>query len=286
MVAGIREAQAALGDGRKAGPSEEERQEMYTLARRSLIVTRDLPAGTVLERDMLTVKRPGFGIAPKHLELVLGRALQGGRRGRRHPHLGDGLTEPPVVVVADAGEGAGLGHMSRSGAVAIALRRLRVGDVPCFGLEARRPLELDGQVWVPLRSLHELPIPSVLVLDSYRVPVHTVQGLARDLRLVLMHDLLPVPDQTALVLSLDTDAGPQAIDGLRDACLRPPFWDVPARSHRERLERVLVTTGGGDPGGAGLRIARAAATPLRRPRLHWFAARTPIRARPRESRRS
>ena len=162
------------------------------------------------------------------------------------------------MVVADAGEGAGLGHMSRSGAVAIALRRLRVGDVPCFGLEARRPLELDGQVWVPLRSLHELPIPSVLVLDSYRVPVHTVQGLARDLRLVLMHDLLPVPDQTALVLSLDTDAGPQAIDGLRDACLRPPFWDVPARSHRERLERVLVTTGGGDPGGAGLRIARAA----------------------------
>jgi len=49
---------------------------MYTLARRSLIVTRDLPAGTVLERDMLTVKRPGFGVAPKHLDLVLGRALR------------------------------------------------------------------------------------------------------------------------------------------------------------------------------------------------------------------
>jgi len=49
---------------------------MYTLARRSLIVTRDLPAGTVLERDMLTVKRPGFGVPPKHLDLVLGRALR------------------------------------------------------------------------------------------------------------------------------------------------------------------------------------------------------------------
>jgi len=76
MVSGIRDAQAALGDGRKQGPSEEERHEMYTLARRSLIVTRDLPAGTVLERDMLTVKRPGFGVAPKHLDLVLGRALR------------------------------------------------------------------------------------------------------------------------------------------------------------------------------------------------------------------
>ena len=76
MVAGIREAQAALGDGRKDGPSPEESGEMYTLGRRSLIVTRDLPAGTVLERGMLTTKRPGFGIAPKHLEIVLGRPLR------------------------------------------------------------------------------------------------------------------------------------------------------------------------------------------------------------------
>ncbi len=76
MVEGIRTAQVALGDGRKEGPSEEERHEMYTLARRSLILTRDLPAGTVLERDMLTVKRPGFGVPPKHLDLVLGRALR------------------------------------------------------------------------------------------------------------------------------------------------------------------------------------------------------------------
>ena len=76
MVAGIRSAQAALGDGRKDGPSPEEREEMYGLGRRSLIAARDLPAGTVLEEDMITTKRPGYGIPPKHLELVLGRALK------------------------------------------------------------------------------------------------------------------------------------------------------------------------------------------------------------------
>jgi sialic acid synthase SpsE len=76
MVTGIREAHAAQGDGRKTGPSPEEREEMYPLGRRSLILTRDLPAGTTLERDMLTTKRPGFGIAPKHLEIVLGRPLR------------------------------------------------------------------------------------------------------------------------------------------------------------------------------------------------------------------
>lgn len=76
MVAGIREAEAALGDGRKSGPSEEERADLYTVARRSLVAARDLPAGTVLEREMLTTKRPGLGIPPRELETVLGRTLK------------------------------------------------------------------------------------------------------------------------------------------------------------------------------------------------------------------
>jgi N-acetylneuraminate synthase/N,N'-diacetyllegionaminate synthase len=76
MVQGIRDAQAALGDGLKPGPNPEELEENYTLARRSLIAARDLPAGTVLEPAMVTIKRPGSGIAPKHLELVLGRELR------------------------------------------------------------------------------------------------------------------------------------------------------------------------------------------------------------------
>jgi N,N'-diacetyllegionaminate synthase len=76
MVRCIRDAEAAMGDGRKDGPVPEERDENYTLARRSLIATRDLTAGTVLEREMVTVKRPGSGIQPKHLELVLGRTLR------------------------------------------------------------------------------------------------------------------------------------------------------------------------------------------------------------------
>ena len=93
MVAGIRDAQAALGDGRKDGPSPEEREEMFPLGRRSLIAARDLPAGTLLERDMITTKRPGFGIAPKHLELVLGRTLKVDVEARRHPALGHALDE-------------------------------------------------------------------------------------------------------------------------------------------------------------------------------------------------
>jgi sialic acid synthase SpsE len=76
LVAGIREVEAALGDGLKTGPSPEERADLYRVARRSLVVTRDLPAGTVLESEMLTTKRPGLGIAPRELERVLGRELK------------------------------------------------------------------------------------------------------------------------------------------------------------------------------------------------------------------
>jgi len=73
MVAGVRDARAALGDGLKEGPGPEESHEMFRLGRRSLIVVGDHPAGTRITGEMLTVKRPGFGIAPKEIERVIGR---------------------------------------------------------------------------------------------------------------------------------------------------------------------------------------------------------------------
>jgi sialic acid synthase SpsE len=73
MVAGIREVEAALGSGRLEGPSEEESGEMFRLARRSIVAAAEIPRGTVLDLSMLTVKRPGYGIAPKYLPAVVGR---------------------------------------------------------------------------------------------------------------------------------------------------------------------------------------------------------------------
>lgn len=72
-VTAIRDAESALGNGRLEGPSDAESGEMFTLGRRSLVATRDIPRGTVIAADMLVAKRPGYGIAPKHIELVLGR---------------------------------------------------------------------------------------------------------------------------------------------------------------------------------------------------------------------
>lgn len=76
LVTGIREVGAALGNGRLEGPSEAEAVEMYRLARRSIVAAVDIPRGTAVAAEMLTVKRPGYGIAPKHLPLVVGRTAR------------------------------------------------------------------------------------------------------------------------------------------------------------------------------------------------------------------
>lgn len=76
MIEGVREVEAALGSGRIDGPSDEERKEMYALARPSVVAAAEIPAGTAITRDQLTVKRPGFGVPPKYLDLLVGRTAR------------------------------------------------------------------------------------------------------------------------------------------------------------------------------------------------------------------
>ena len=75
MVRQIREVEAALGDGLKLGPAPEE-IEMHQKARRSLVAARDIPRGTSIDRSMIAIKRPGHGIRPKLVDLVVGRVAK------------------------------------------------------------------------------------------------------------------------------------------------------------------------------------------------------------------
>lgn len=75
LVRQVREVEAALGDGRKLGPAPDE-LEMHQKARRSLVAACAIPKGTRIEPDMITIKRPGYGIPPKFLRLVVGRAAR------------------------------------------------------------------------------------------------------------------------------------------------------------------------------------------------------------------
>jgi sialic acid synthase SpsE len=72
MVEGVREVEAALGSGHLDGPSPEEAEEMYGL-RRSVVAAVDIPVGVLITRQMVTTKRPGHGIKPKHIDRIVGR---------------------------------------------------------------------------------------------------------------------------------------------------------------------------------------------------------------------
>ena len=71
LVRGIRLVERALGDGVKQ-PLPGER-DMRPVARKSIVSARDIPAGAVITEDMLTTKRPGSGILPRHWDSLIGR---------------------------------------------------------------------------------------------------------------------------------------------------------------------------------------------------------------------
>jgi sialic acid synthase SpsE len=70
-VATARAAEEALGSG-GLGMSAVE-ADVRAAARRSVVATGPIPAGTILTAEMLAVKRPGGGIEPSQLDEVVGR---------------------------------------------------------------------------------------------------------------------------------------------------------------------------------------------------------------------
>ncbi len=74
MVDGIRTVEKALGKAQKG--LEPLEREAHLFARRSVTSATAIPRGTVITREMLTYKRPGTGISPRFLDLVVGRSAR------------------------------------------------------------------------------------------------------------------------------------------------------------------------------------------------------------------
>ena len=73
MITGIRKVESALGNGIKR-PSNNE-LEIAKVARKSLIVAKDLKQGTILTKNMIVIQRPGTGLSPSMLDFVVGRRI-------------------------------------------------------------------------------------------------------------------------------------------------------------------------------------------------------------------
>jgi N-acetylneuraminate synthase len=73
LVKGIRNIEAAMGDGMKQPAAEE--LNTADVARRSLVAARFIPAGTELTVDMIDILRPGTGLLPAMRSQLLGRTV-------------------------------------------------------------------------------------------------------------------------------------------------------------------------------------------------------------------
>ncbi len=71
MVRGIRDIEKAIGSQRKEVLERELIH--YHRGRRSLFAKVNIPKGTIITIDMLTVLRPGIGLKPKYIEIIVGR---------------------------------------------------------------------------------------------------------------------------------------------------------------------------------------------------------------------
>jgi UDP-2,4-diacetamido-2,4,6-trideoxy-beta-L-altropyranose hydrolase len=167
-----------------------------------------------------------------------------------------------AVLVADAGPSAGLGHISRSSAIAVALA-IRGIETVCFAHGVEAPVECDGIHWEPLDpdSLTGRNGWHAVVLDSYCLRPEELELDAQSPPLVVLHEATAAPACAALVVNASADradAGPTRLYGFEYACLRPRFWGLPRSRPRRYVEHIVVATGGGDVGGTGAALAEAA----------------------------
>lgn len=71
MMRAIRNIERALGDGVKQPAASE--LAVAKVARKSIVARQDITSGTTITLDHLVCKRPGTGLAPAMLDLVVGR---------------------------------------------------------------------------------------------------------------------------------------------------------------------------------------------------------------------
>jgi UDP-2,4-diacetamido-2,4,6-trideoxy-beta-L-altropyranose hydrolase len=176
---------------------------------------------------------------------------------------------PRVAFRADAGPDIGLGHARRCLTLAGALRELGVESlfVVAGDRRAREWFESSDFEVVPIDPARDLPGTlehcrthqvRVIVVDSLLLGTAYLTALGgAGLRVAVIDDL--ADHELPVDLVVNASAGAERLRyrgapstrfllGPRYALLRPQFSQAGVRSVADRVRRILVTVGGGDPG--------------------------------------
>jgi len=165
---------------------------------------------------------------------------------------------PSLLILTEGGRDRGLGHVTRCSAYAEGW--IQRGGRVSWRLDgddaAGTVAAVTGPVVVGpwLKSIGDLPPADLVIVDSYRLTTRDAQAVYDRFRMVVfIDDLQNLTYPAAVVVHPSLDPAPVTTDGaawLVGPCwqpLRPAFRDLPSRGPvRDRIERVLVTLGGGD----------------------------------------
>jgi spore coat polysaccharide biosynthesis predicted glycosyltransferase SpsG len=170
--------------------------------------------------------------------------------------MGEARADRPAVVLrADGGREAGLGHQRRCRALAAALAPWA---------EVRIVVEAEPGLASALAAARDLGA-AALVVDSYHVAPEALARARGAVRVTVRVDdtgRFPIPAD--LVVSPATGLSPPAAPGAtryllgpRFALLEPAFGADPARASRGDVRRVLVVLGGATQAALMAAVARA-----------------------------
>lgn len=171
------------------------------------------------------------------------------------------------LFFTEAGERAGLGHLTRCSALASALQTKGTASEVTFVLDAPEGSATDlvpagctveYRCWYDESDdyLKKIAKCSYTIIDSYRAPASTYEAFSRaaDGRLVMIDDDLRLNYPRGIILNPAVGAehlpyhpedGVALLAGAPYVLLRKPFWNVPSRNVAKEIRTVLVSFGGG-----------------------------------------
>ena len=224
---------------------------MYAKARRSVVAACAIPAGTRITREMLTIKRPGHGIAPKLIDALVGRIAAVDIDDDDSPHVGDAVSADARAVSLLRRRSGRRASATAAGWKRSRRRRRRAATSACSCRSPATELPADRR---DRRRLVPATRRRPCVRGRAGV-IAAVDDLARDLAVDLVVD--PSPG----ALGAAHRRARRVLAGAAYALVPPPDPGVREVAVAAPVARMLVTTGAADAAGhrrAARRRARVA----------------------------
>lgn len=104
--------------GRKDKKPTKDENEISKLVRKSIFASKDIPAGKIINKEMLIVKRPGTGISPKYFDTLIGRTTKRAIKKDSLIDINDLNNDSPKIFVASF-------NRASDGAISLLLKKMQ-----------------------------------------------------------------------------------------------------------------------------------------------------------------